>query len=172
MSYENMDHAEWAQSNITAAKTRAGSKRPRKGLANAPDHLSEFQIKVMDILGMVGNGIYNAPIAWGAIDWDYGRGVAVPWRNDMATFDFYQLTALVFLCHEARIRVQISPHNNRHLLLSFWQRKATGGMGERHPNLDEAIAAFREYLPADHRIIYKPQPEPHAQSDAPARLIK
>jgi hypothetical protein len=50
--------------------------------------------------------------------------------------------------------------------LSFWQRTATGDMVARHPNLDEAVAAFREYLPADHRIIYR---EPEASPAEPAK---
>lgn len=162
MSYVRMDHAAWVQSNNEAYKRRkptAHEKRQAqigKGPLAAPDQLSPFQARVMDILGMVGGGIYNAPIAWESVIWNYGRGLSVIWHqgNGLATFDFNFLTRLVFLCHEARIRCEIENGGPRMFRLSFWQRSATGGMAERHPNLEEAIAEFREYLPNDHRIIF------------------
>ena len=142
MSYQRMDHAAWVESNWPPP----GGK------------LTEFQARVMDILGMVGGGIYNAPIAWRTVKWEYGRkGVSLIWHagNGLATFDFDSLTKLVFLCHEARIRCCIDPGGPRMFRLSFWPRQATGQLYQRHPNLDEAVADFRRYLPADHRIIYK-----------------
>lgn len=152
MSYETMDHAEWMQRNNDALRRIAekkGKKRP-----DLPVQLSEFQKKVVDIVGMVGGGIYNAPIA-DKIDWTYGgRGVAVIWKREMATWDFNQLTMLVFLCHEARIRCQIESAGPRMMRLSFWERKHEGSMPVRHPSLDEAVAAFKKYLPSDHRIRY------------------
>jgi hypothetical protein len=130
-----------------------------------PEELSDFQKRVVDIVGMVGGGIYNAPISQ-KVDWRYGySGVAFTWHREMATFDFGQLTLLVFLCHEARIRCQIESAGPKLLRISFWQRKPTGDMAVRHPNLNEAVAAFREYLPAEHRIIYREpvaQPTPEA----------
>lgn len=168
MSYNTMDHAGWVERNIAAAKDIAGKKRRdnTKGWAAAPDKLNDFQAKVMDILGIVGGGIYNAPIAWDAIQWKgWAGGVAVPWRsgNSFATFDSAPLTRFVFLCHEARIRGEIRIHSPNHFLLCFWPRVAEGGVGERHPSLDEAVAGFREYLPADHRIIYRA-----SETEAPA----
>ncbi|MCW2242314.1 hypothetical protein [Azospirillum canadense] len=165
MSYATMDHAAWAEGAIAAGKRMLAASRARKtrsdntkGYAAAPDTLSEFQAKVMDILGMVGGGIYNAPIAWDAIQWiGWGQGMAVPWHegNSFATFDGDRLTKLVFLCHEARIRCEIRTHAPRMFLLCFWPRLAEGRLGERHPNLDEAVAAFRDYLPADHRVVHR-----------------
>ncbi|MDU7524891.1 MAG: hypothetical protein E7K72_26580, partial [Roseomonas mucosa] len=56
------------------------------------------------------------------------------------------------------------PHAPMHLHLQFSFRGHTGGMMARHPNLDEAVAAFRAYLPPRHRIIYPadlpPEPAP------------
>jgi hypothetical protein len=156
MSYDNMDHADWAQRNITAAKKTAKKQRSdnRKGYAAAPDELNAFQRQVMTILGVVGGGIYNAPIAWDAIVWMGGRGMIVPWRNDLSTFDFQNLTALVFLCHMARIRCCVSPHGPGMLGLMFHPREAEGGMSQRHPDLDEAYAAYNARFPADHSIRY------------------
>lgn len=160
-TYQHMDHAAWMEANNRAIHSLAEKEKPRerkyKRLAEfSPVTLTDFQKKVCDIIGMVGGGIYNAPIARSRINWNYGnRGVSVMWKHDMATFDFNELTALVFLCHEARIRCDISAGGPGMMRISFWQRSHEGSMSERHPNLDEAVKAFREYLPTDHRIIYK-----------------
>ncbi len=159
MSYATMDHAHWVESNNAAANSM---NRKRKGYRERPEKLTEFQAKVIDILGMVGGGIYNAPINWDKIDWRCGHGMFVPYRDGhMSTFDFYRLTMLVLLCHEARIRCEISAKAHGHFELGFWQRSHEGGMGSRHPNIEEAVAAFKQYLPADHRIIYR-APDPAA----------
>jgi hypothetical protein len=159
MSYNRMDHAAWAEGNNRAANKIYGKRRSYRP---APENLSDFQAKVIDILGMVGGGIYNAPINWEKIDWGSGKwhsGMFVPWRDGrMATFDFYPLTNLVFLCHEARIRCEIRAKAAGHFELSFFQRSHEGGMSERHPNLDEAVAKFREHLSPEHRVVYR---QPH-----------
>lgn len=161
MSYATMDHPKWVEAQIAAAKRsatpplRSGAKWKGKGWLAGPDKLSEFQAKVIHICGMVGGGIYNAPIGWSGVIWDFGTGMAVPWRSGMATFDFAPLTRLVFLCHEARIRCEIDVHGPRLLALKFWQRRKGGDMSERHPNLDEAVAAFWTFMPKDHQIIYR-----------------
>lgn len=82
--------------------------------------------------------------------------VWVPWRDGrMATFDTQQLTMLVMLAHEARIRVEIHARSRGHLMLSFFQRTHEGCTAIRHPSIEEAVAAFRKYLPEDHRIRYR-----------------
>lgn len=154
MSYATMNHAEWVERNNAACNKAHGHRR---GYVPKPERLTEFQAKVMDILGMVFGGIYNAPISWGTVEWQYGKGISLvsPHGNGLATFDFAHLTTLVFLCHEARIRAEIDPAGPRGFRFSLWPRSHTGSMGQRHPNLDEAVAKFREYLPADHRIVYR-----------------
>lgn len=153
-TYQFMDHADWMERNNRAANRLNAKIKKWKPL---PETLTEFQRKVCDILGMVGGGIYNAPIAHERIDWSYGRsGVSIIWHGrDLSTFDFDELTKLVFLCHEARIRCSVAPAGPRMLRLSFWQREATGDFATRHPDLDEAVVQFRAYLPPDHRIIHQ-----------------
>jgi hypothetical protein len=157
MSYQRMDHAGWVESNNTRLNRIYAKQKNWKPL---PEQLSEFQAKVVDIIGMVGGGIYNATVSHGSIDYEWGfGGMSVVWKHpQFATWDFNQLTMLVFLCHEARIRCEIDPAGPHMLRLSFWQRNATGDISTRHPNLDEAVAMFRKYLPADHRIIYREPP--------------
>lgn len=171
MSYQTMDHAKWLESE-NRALNRRNSKR--KNWQPLPEDLSEFQAKVIDIVGMVGSGIYNAPICNAdKIIWDFGNGVSLTWFQELATWDFDQLSRLVFLCHTARIRCSVTAVAPRTMRLSFWQRKAAGDMAVRHPNLDEAVEAFKQYLPADHRIVYReasgPEEEKTHPSDEPCR---
>ena len=161
MSYNRMDHAGWAASNN---EVRNQAYARRRGYRPAPEELTPFQAKVVDICGMVGGGIYNAPINWEKVDWGTGARAGwgrmfVPWRDGrMATFDSWSLTMFVMLCHEARIRGEITARAHGLFTLSFHERSHDGGIGARHPNLAEATAMFREYLPADHRVIYR-EPE-------------
>lgn len=166
-SYVNMDHAEWAQSNITtykqshkptARQRRAATEH--KGWFGAPETLNGFQRRAIDILGIVGGGIYNAPISWDTVVWS-PRFVLVSWRfKGLGTWDFMELTRFVFLCHEARIRGYISPQTPQHLQIALHERVHEGDISRRHPNLDEAIAAWRAEFRADHPIAYR---EPAAQ---------
>lgn len=153
MSYVAMDHAGWVEDNNASRNKRAAG---RKGFKPAPEALNPLQAKVMNILGITLGGIYNAPISWEKVDWDYGwGGVSVIVRDDrFATFDFHPLTAMVFLCHEARIRCQVEAQAHSYLRLTFSQRMHEGTMSQRHPSLDEAVAAFRGYFPADHALHY------------------
>ncbi len=173
-----MDHAGWMESNNQAVNRRNAGRKTRKPPAVLPEKLTPFQARVIDIVGMVGGGIYNAPICSAEhIDWHYGfNGVSLTWGREMATWDFAQLSMLVFLCHEARIRCSIEAVAPRTMRLSFWQRAHEGDVARRHPSLDEAVKMFREYLPADHRILYRPaletdgeRPiEAHAENDSGA----
>jgi hypothetical protein len=161
MSYQHMDHAAWVENNNAAG--RRLQKKPRRnrhgqivGFHQAPEQLTEFQAKVMDIAGMVFGGINNAPITWETVDWDWGKGVSfIAEGYHLATFDTHVLTRFVFLCHTARIRGSIEPCGPRRVRMSFYQRSAAGQLHERHPSVDEAVEAFRDYLPSDHRIIYR-----------------
>lgn len=154
MSYVRFDHAEWVERNNSAINRQNARKH---GYGPQPERLTPFQAKVADIIGMVFGGVYNAPITWERVDWKYGTGVsfALKHRDSLETWDFDRLTRFVFLCHEARIRGEIEGGGFHSLRLSFWPRTNSGTVWSRHPNLDEAVAAFREYLPADHRIIYR-----------------
>ena len=161
-SYINMDHAGWVEGQIAAMKPRATKSEKRKaeeegiGWAAAPDRLNDFQRRAFNILGIVGGGIYNAPIAWRTVYWQ-SRAVIVSWDHSLSTWDHNELTTFVFLCHEARIRGGISPLAPRYLSISLHPRVAEGGIANRHPSLDEAVAAWRERFPADHNIVYRPE---------------
>ncbi len=149
-SYANFDHAAWVEQQFESIK------KFKPALAKKlPDKLNDFQKTVMNIVGIIGGGIYNAPFNLERVNWDHGGGVSLSWRREIATWDFDQLTNLVFLCHEARIRLQIESTGPNATKLSFWPRKANGDTAVRHPNLDEAVARFREWFKPTHSINYK-----------------
>lgn len=137
MSYIEMDHAAWVRANT----------RPRQTL-------SQLGAKVANIIGIVGGGIYNAPIKVNRVDWSDGYMISVVWRGEMATFDFNQLTWLTLLCHAARIRCSVEGCGPGMLKLGFWQRKPDGGISKRHPSPAEALADFDAALPPDHSVRY------------------
>lgn len=162
MSYVYMDHAGWVESNIKAAKAEISTKKPRKdaygatiGWHGAPDRLNEFEKRVFTILGIVGGGIYNAPISWKTVLWG-DRFISLSWRDSLATFDFDRLTRLVFMCHDARIRLDIKPGNMSVLRLYFHRRGDIGRSVATHPSLSEAVAAYRGMVPLGHAIVRPP----------------
>lgn len=156
MSYATMDHADWAERNIAAHKSmlaRKPRKDCRKGFSGAPDRLSPFQRTCMHILGIVGNGIYNAPISWETIEWGGDRWLRVSWRSELSTFDGAELSKLVFLAHECRIRVSIGAANFRNVEIILHRRQAEGGIAERHPDMTQMMETMRRYIPADSPIF-------------------
>lgn len=160
MSYVNMDHAAWVQSSINGGKSHLTKSQIRKakehsrGWAAAPDELNDFQKRAFNLLGIVGSGIYNAPIAWDSVYWR-PKTIIVSWYKGLGTWDFMELTRFVFLCHEARIRGYIGPLAPRYLEIHLSERAAAGMMQERHPGLQEAVNAWRDEFPADHSIVYR-----------------
>ncbi|MFW7268800.1 hypothetical protein ACMAUO_12625 [Gluconacetobacter sp. Hr-1-5] len=151
MSYATMDHAAWVESNIAAAKsmlTRKPRKDCRKGWAGAPDKLNPFQATCMQILGIAGDGIYNAPISWETIEWGGDQWLVVAWRHELATFDSAALTKLVFLAHECCIRVSISARTFRHVEIMFHRREREGGTSSRHPDMAGMIETMQRYIHA------------------------
>lgn len=169
MSYVNMDHAGWLQRSIEIEQRRNPTKREREKQAQgqgwfaAPSQLNHFHRRAVNIIGIVGGGIYNAPISWTSAHWS-NRHVIVPWwGGGFATWDFSKLTTLVCLCHEARIRAEIGALHVRpgHLSVGLHERRHDRSISDIHPNLDEAIASFREWFKPNHMIAYSPQPDEH-----------
>jgi hypothetical protein len=62
----------------------------------------------------------------------------------LATFDFFDLTTLVFLAHDHCIRVEIEPCNFTCLTITFHPRPGRmGTIDQRHPGLQGAVDAWR-----------------------------
>lgn len=156
-SYAKMDHARWVQAAIDAMRSRkptAAERRnaaARKGAFAAPQFLTPFQAKAFNILGIVGGGISNCPISWETVYWQ-PHCISVQWRRPMSTWDFGELTLLVFLSHAARIRSNITPHGPGAFLITM------SGLMDDHPDLDTAVATFKGWLPPEHMIWHR-EPE-------------
>ncbi|MGU3495896.1 hypothetical protein ACLBXM_17790 [Xanthobacteraceae bacterium A53D] len=164
MSYDTMDHVGWVEEEVAAVKKirmTAADQRLKlegQGWFAAPDKLNPFQQKVITILGITGRGIYNAPVVWSSVVWRHPWLMILSWRQSMASFDFDQLTTMLFLAHDARIRLEVAP-KMRHLELHFHKREPRAA-GDRtfvgHPSLEQAVAAHRARFPLTHPVHYAP----------------
>ncbi len=135
--------ADWVIKNLEYRAEREVKKPSKKPV---PTTMSEFGKTVADILGHVWRGIYHMDTdLLEKVDWSRD-GLVVSIRNgeQLATFDYSQLTELVLLCHDHGIRLGIFAEFGGRLRLAFHQRRRDGGMSERHPTLEEAITSIRE----------------------------
>lgn len=106
--------------------------------------LSPFEACVADILGAAYLGIYHIERVDRG-EWKSYR-VEVVVDNDLATWDFDYLTRLVVLAHDACVRLSIGHGGPRRMKLCFWPRLREGGISERHPTMESAIASVRERI--------------------------
>lgn len=82
------------------------------------------------------------------INWADPYCIILRIRGVGATFDFSELTRLVFLAHDHCIRVEILPCNPQFVRLLFHPRRTREGFAtDRHPTLERAVAAHRESFP-------------------------
>lgn len=71
----------------------------------------------------------------------FGVGIAMRWSQDLSTFDFDRLTALVLLAHKYWVRVSIQSHAPRYIKIVCHRRKPDGDrIYERHPGLADLAA--------------------------------
>ena len=154
-SYAALDPVRWIEGkrNFVSLRKRKNSDGMPVGWATCPAKLNPFQARAVHILGIVGSGIYNAPIDWDAVRWT-SWFIDVPWDSELSTFDNRSLTWLVFLAHEARIRVSVRARSSRRFEINLSERSDEGPSAVRHPNLDEAIADLRIWLEAGHAVVY------------------
>lgn len=66
--------------------------------------------------------------------------------GDIATYDYDQLTRLVFLAHEMCIRAGITPCGPRHIRIYITARERVDSYTQGHPTLAEAMDKLREQL--------------------------
>jgi hypothetical protein len=75
----------------------------------------------------------------------WGRGIKVSvYANKLATFDFNDLTRLVFLAHDRCIRVELMSSSPGRIGLALHKRHCRDGSTyDRHPTLAQAVGDFR-----------------------------
>lgn len=107
--------------------------------------MSPLGVKVADLLGYLFQGIYHISREIGKVDWANPTWIAVNLRKDLATYDFDELTRLVFLAHAFCLRVSIESSSPQTIRLMFHQRQRDGSLYQRHPTLDEAVETFKKH---------------------------
>lgn len=112
---------------------------------------SDLGTKVADLLNEWAAGIYHLESrALGRVEWENPRYMRFNCQySRLATWDFQDLTRLVFLAHDFCIRVEITPAGPKGVWLWFHWRKREGDMAERHPTLEQAVQSFRETYPIE-----------------------
>lgn len=112
--------------------------------------LSPLGESVADLIGEWYRGIYHISIhTLYRVEWSDKNMISIALPGDFSTFDFNDLTRLVFLAHWFAIRVEIEPCNFRFLKFRFTQRRREGVIFELHPTLDQAVSMFKEEMRAD-----------------------
>lgn len=91
----------------------------------------------------------------GLREWGIGWAVTTS-ASRFATFDFNDLTRAVFLAHDRCLRLEVNPGGPRRVTIAIHQRVREGGMSQRHPTLEAAVAGWRRAHP-------EPQEPSHAK---------
>jgi hypothetical protein len=109
--------------------------------------LSPLGVAVADLLGDLFGGIYHLETKYlKEVDWGNDHHIVVTLRHkSLATFDYDELTRLVFLCHDHAIRCSVDARANNMLELMFHQREREGGISKRHPTIEQALEMWRKY---------------------------
>lgn len=108
---------------------------------------SPIAVEAFDLLARLWHGghhVIEKVILKSAV-WDHDLYCRVRFRGEMATFDFTDLTCLVFLAHDCCIRVSVSAASAGLLELMFHKRERDGRMYQRHPTLDEVFDKWRNF---------------------------
>jgi hypothetical protein len=110
--------------------------------------ISPLGEETANILGELYLGIYHLEShQLKKVDWSQRDkiDVVLGWQS-FSTYDNDKLTKLCFLAHHRAVRVEIYPHSFKYLRLVFSRRQRLGAMHERHPSLDQAVAAFLQHV--------------------------
>ena len=108
--------------------------------------LSPLGEAVATLLWEWASGIYHLEDMLRKVDWTNNRWIEFNYYNEVATFDWDNLTKLVFFAHWFGIRISIQPCNFRYIKIMFHPRKRVGGIFAKHPTLDQAVNDFKELM--------------------------
>jgi hypothetical protein len=121
------------------------------------NEISDAGVRVGELLDRWGGLHHFDPAALKKVDWSNPRFVVLKISKyhtpaNIATYDFSDLTNLVFLAHDLCIRVAISPCNPQYLELMLHPRQREGSASQRHPTIEQALQAWREQNPAPNQV--------------------
>lgn len=111
--------------------------------------MSPLGITVADLLGEWGYGIYNLNRPQlRKVNWADPRWIIYKHRGYVSTFDFGELTRLVFLCHDMCVRLELTGLTSGWLKMSFSPREhRVGNNFESHPTIEMALYNHRKFYP-------------------------
>jgi hypothetical protein len=107
------------------------------------DRISDAGARCAGLLDAWLMGLHHLPVEARKIDWS-GEWVELTFWSSFSTFDFDELTRLVFLAHDHCIRAEISAAM-RYLRVSLYPRVRDGLICDRHPALEKVMADWREH---------------------------
>jgi hypothetical protein len=96
-----------------------------------------------DFFGIIYRGKHNLPSQVKP----FGNGWSIIHNGAISSFDFNEMTQLVFLAHDRCCRVSAMAGGMKLKLVVWGDRERVGGFSERHPTIDEAMAKWRETHP-------------------------
>lgn len=125
----------------------------RQMVTRRPDYqMSELGKDVADLLGEWLYGIYHRHPEVMRVDWENPHWIEITLFGSLSTFDFSDLTSLVFLAHDYCLRVEIEPRSNKYYRLMFHRRSRDGDIYKRHPTIEGALLEWRKYHPNRGRV--------------------
>jgi hypothetical protein len=139
----NYAGADWMQQTLSAWRDAHPGKYPAA--------LSELGKNVADFLGEWQYGIYhlhNRDLL--KVQWDNKTYIEITIHCcGLSTYDFNDLTRLVFIAHEMALRVELEPAAHHYMKIRFHARKHEGhenrhDMTTWHPTLDQAVSLFKQ----------------------------
>lgn len=102
---------------------------------------------------------------WNALSWvvggdhhfdgpvyECGKGIAVSHFGGVDTFDGDEMTRLVLVAHADLVRISVVNGGPQQVKLEAHPRKESGSLYERHPSLDDLIAAAVKIGKHDHPL--------------------
>lgn len=134
--------AGWIQDQLDALHRSNPKKYPLV-------QMSPIGVRAADLLGEWQYGIYHLSNQHQLLfktDWSNLHFIETSiYCESLSTYDFNDLTRLVFLAHDMAVRVQIEPSTRHYLKLLFHERTHGESNGKilHHHSLDQAVNLFK-----------------------------
>jgi hypothetical protein len=114
-----------------------------------PATVSALGFVVAEVCYALVGGLHNWPArrSLKRVDWTNAHYMEIVYGGPLSTFDFDNLTRLVFLAHDHALRVELSGAAPGAIRLRFHQRRREGDIFERHPTIGRALKAWRRTHP-------------------------
>lgn len=130
----------------------SGSDWLKENLAREGREISPLGETVADVLGQVWQGIYHnsKAVLNKKVNWSNKTYIVITIAGGLNSYDFMELTALLVLCFDNMLRLEINPKSFDYLELVFHPRKSRmGRIDERLPTIETVIDDIREHLSLD-----------------------